>query len=77
MLLSNGDNEKMAKGLDIGTMNIICSKLEGEREVFTQQRNAFLELDSSDLTKSMLDSHFRKLKDAAKPKLADLISESI
>ena len=56
MLLSNGDNEKMAKGLDIGTMNIICSELEGEREVFTQQRNAFLELDSSDLTKSMLDS---------------------
>ena len=46
----------MAKGLDIGTMNIICSELEGEREVFTQQRNAFLELDSSDLTKSTLDS---------------------
>lgn len=46
----------MAKGLDIGTMNIICSEREKEDVVFTQQRNAFLELESSDLTKTMLDS---------------------
>jgi hypothetical protein len=46
----------MAKGLDIGTMNIICSEREEEDVVFTQQRNAFLELESSDLTKTMLDS---------------------
>lgn len=46
----------MAKGLDIGTMNIICSESEEEDVVFTQQRNAFLELESSDLTKTMLDS---------------------
>ncbi len=46
----------MAKGLDIGTMNIICSEREEEDVVFTQQRNAFMELESSDLTKTMLDS---------------------
>ncbi|MFP4654970.1 MAG: hypothetical protein ACLFMM_04750 [Methanohalobium sp.] len=46
----------MAKGLDIGTMNIICAENEGEDVVFTQERNAFLELDSSDLTNMMLDS---------------------
>ena len=46
----------MAKGLDIGTMNIICSEREGDDVIFTQQRNAFLELESGDLTKTMLDS---------------------
>jgi len=45
----------MAKGLDIGTMNIICAEKDKEDIVFTQQRNAFMELDSSDLTKTMLD----------------------
>jgi len=45
----------MAKGLDIGTMNIICAEKDREDIVFTQQRNAFMELDSSDLTKTMLD----------------------
>jgi hypothetical protein len=46
---------EMAKGLDIGTMNIICAEKDREDIVFTQQRNAFMELDSSDLTKTMLD----------------------
>lgn len=46
----------MAKGLDIGTMNIICAEKEGEDVVFMQQRNAFMELDSSDLAKNMLDT---------------------
>ena len=46
----------MAKGIDIGTMNIICSEKEDGDIVFTQERNAFLELESSDLTKTMLDS---------------------
>ena len=45
----------MAKGLDIGTMNIICAEKDREDIVFTQQRNAFMELDSNDLTKTMLD----------------------
>jgi len=47
---------EMAKGLDIGTMNIICAEKEGEDVVFMQQRNAFMELESSDLTKTMLDT---------------------
>ena len=46
----------MAKGLDVGTMNIVCAEMEGENVVFVQQRNAFLELDYSDLTKMMLDN---------------------
>jgi hypothetical protein len=46
----------MAKGLDIGTMNIICAEKDREDIVFTQQRNAFMELESSDLTKTMLDT---------------------
>jgi len=46
----------MAKGLDIGTMNLICAEREGEDIIFTRQRNAFLELESSDLTTTMLDS---------------------
>jgi len=46
----------MPKGLDIGTMNIICAEREGEDIVFTQQRNAFMNLDSTDLTKNMLDT---------------------
>lgn len=46
----------MAKGLDIGTMNIICAEKEKEDVVFMQQRNAFMNLDSNDLTKNMLDT---------------------
>jgi len=46
----------VAKGLDVGTMNIVCAEKEADTIVFTQQRNAFLELDASELTKSMLDA---------------------
>ncbi len=46
----------MARGLDVGTMNIVCAEKEGENIIFTQQRNAFLELDASELTKNMLDA---------------------
>jgi hypothetical protein len=46
----------MAKGLDIGTMTIICAEKDRDDIVFTQQRNAFMDLDSSDLTKTMLDT---------------------
>ena len=46
----------MAKGLDIGTMNIICAEKEGDDIIFMRQRNAFMKLDSSDLTKNVLDT---------------------
>ncbi len=46
----------MAKGLDIGTMNIICAEKDGDDVVFMKQRNAFMNLESSDLTKNMLDT---------------------
>ncbi len=46
----------MSKGLDVGTMNIICSEMEGDEIVFVQQRNAFLELDYNEMTKMMLDN---------------------
>jgi actin-like ATPase involved in cell morphogenesis len=37
-------------------MNIICAEKEGNDVVFMQQRNAFMNLDSTDLTKNMLDT---------------------
>lgn len=46
----------MAKGLDDGTMNIICAKKEGGSTVFVNERNAFIEIDSTELAKNMLDS---------------------
>jgi hypothetical protein len=45
----------MAKGLDIGTMNIICAEKEGDDVVFMKQRNAFMNLESNDVTKNMLN----------------------
>lgn len=46
----------MAKGLDVGTMNIVCAEKSGEVVSFTKQRNTFLEIEASDLTKNMLDT---------------------
>ncbi|GGL48275.1 cell division protein FtsA [Halocalculus aciditolerans] len=44
----------MAKGLDVGTMNIISARQEGGDTVFVQQRNSFVELDYSDMAEQML-----------------------
>lgn len=46
----------MAKGLDVGTMNIISAKRDGDDVIFKRQRNAFMKIESSDLTKNMLDT---------------------
>jgi hypothetical protein len=47
----------MAKGLDVGTMNIICAeKGKGDSISFAQQRNAFLEMEAGDLAQNMLNS---------------------
>lgn len=47
----------MAKGLDVGTMNIInAEKGKGDSISFAQQRNAFLEMEAGDLAQNMLDS---------------------
>ena len=32
----------MAKGLDVGTMNLISAQQEGAETVFVQQRNSFV-----------------------------------
>ncbi|MFO7967415.1 MAG: hypothetical protein R6U44_07430 [Archaeoglobaceae archaeon] len=45
----------MAKGLDVGTMNIICAEKDGDSTAFAQERNSFLEIEASDVTRSMLD----------------------
>lgn len=46
----------MAKGLDVGTMNIISAeKGKGDSISFAQQRNAFLEMEAGDLAQNMLD----------------------
>ncbi|GAD51342.1 hypothetical protein MBEHAL_0102 [Halarchaeum acidiphilum MH1-52-1] len=44
----------MAKGLDVGTMNLISARQEGAETVFVQQRNSFVELDYSDMADQML-----------------------
>jgi len=54
----------MAKGLDVGTMNILSSRQEGEETVFVQQRNSFVEIEYSDMGEKMLSRsevlHIRK-----------------
>ncbi|MFC6874484.1 disk-shape morphogenesis protein volactin [Halobellus marinus] len=54
----------MAKGLDVGTMNIISSKPEGNGTKFVQQRNSFVEIEYSDMAEQMLSRsevlHIRK-----------------
>jgi len=54
----------MAKGLDVGTMNIVSARQEGNETVFVQQRNSFVEIDYSDMAERMLSRsevlHIRK-----------------
>jgi len=54
----------MAKGLDVGTMNILSAKQEGNETVFVQQRNSFVEIEYSDMAEQMLSRsdvlHIRK-----------------
>jgi hypothetical protein len=54
----------MAKGLDVGTMNILSARQEGNETVFVQQRNSFVEIDYSDMADQMLSRsdvlHIRK-----------------
>ncbi len=54
----------MAKGLDVGTMNILSARQDGDETVFVQQRNSFVELDYSDMAEQMLQRsevlHIRK-----------------
>jgi actin-like ATPase involved in cell morphogenesis len=54
----------MAKGLDVGTMNIISAQQEGSETVFVQQRNSFVEIEYSDMAEQMLSRsdvlHIRK-----------------
>ncbi|MFB6170333.1 MAG: hypothetical protein ABEJ06_04215 [Haloarculaceae archaeon] len=54
----------MAKGLDVGTMNIVSAQQEGDDTVFVQQRNSFVEIDYSDMAEQMLSRsevlHIRK-----------------
>ncbi len=54
----------MAQGLDVGTMNILSARQEGDETVFVQQRNSFVEIDYSDMADQMLSRsdvlHIRK-----------------
>ena len=54
----------MAKGLDVGTMNLISAQQEGSETVFVQQRNSFVEIEYSDMAEQMLSRsdvlHIRK-----------------
>ncbi|MFC7177577.1 hypothetical protein [Halosegnis marinus] len=54
----------MARGIDIGTMNIVSARQDGGETVFVQQRNSFVEIDYSDMAEQMLSRsdvlHIRK-----------------
>ncbi|MFA1611266.1 hypothetical protein [Halobellus rubicundus] len=54
----------MAKGLDVGTMNILSSSPDGDGTKFVQQRNSFVEIEYSDMAEQMLSRsevlHIRK-----------------
>jgi len=54
----------MAKGLDVGTMNVLSARHEGNGTVFVQQRNSFVEIEYSDMADKMLSRsevlHIRK-----------------
>ncbi len=54
----------MARGIDVGTMNIVSAKQAGSDTVFVSQRNSFVEIDYSDMAERMLSRsdvlHIRK-----------------
>jgi actin-like ATPase involved in cell morphogenesis len=54
----------MAKGLDVGTMNILSGQQDGSETVFVQQRNSFVKIEYSDMAEQMLSRsdvlHIRK-----------------
>ncbi len=54
----------MARGIDVGTMNIVSAKQDGSDTVFVSQRNSFVEIDYSDMAERMLSRsdvlHIRK-----------------
>ncbi|RYJ08661.1 hypothetical protein ELS19_19465 [Halogeometricum borinquense] len=54
----------MAKGLDVGTMNILSSTPDETGTKFVQQRNSFVEIEYSDMAEQMLSRsdvlHIRK-----------------
>ncbi|WP_435194579.1 hypothetical protein [Natronomonas sp. EA1] len=54
----------MARGIDVGTMNLVSARQEGNETVFVQQRNSFVEIEYSDMAERMLSRsdvlHIRK-----------------
>ncbi|WP_255196216.1 cell division protein FtsA [Halorarius litoreus] len=54
----------MARGIDVGTMNIVSAGQDGDDTVFVQQRNSFVEIEYSDMAEQMLSRsdvlHIRK-----------------
>jgi actin-like ATPase involved in cell morphogenesis len=63
-MMTTGYHTRMAKGLDVGTMNLISAQQEGAETVFVQQRNSFVEIEYSDMAEQMLSRsdvlHIRK-----------------
>ncbi len=54
----------MARGIDVGTMNIVSAQQDGSETVFVSQRNSFVEIEYSDMAERMLSRsdvlHIRK-----------------
>jgi len=63
---STSNKIQSGKGIDIGTAFIKCAYKENNKVIYKKQRNAFFEIDQSDYSKNILDSH--KIKYIAKDK---------
>ena len=54
----------MAKGIDVGTMNVLSARQEDQETIFVQLRNSFVEIEYSDMADQMLSRsevlHIRK-----------------
>ena len=54
----------MARGIDVGTMNIVSAQQDGSETVFVSQRNSVVEIEYSDMAERMLSRsdvlHIRK-----------------
>ena len=54
----------MARGIDVGTMNVVSARQDGNETVFVSQRNSFVEIEYSDMAERMLSRsdvlHIRK-----------------
>ena len=55
MEISKEQRRHLGKGLDVGTSLIRCAERSGQEVIFRVERSAFIDLEKSDFTESMLE----------------------